>query len=470
MDRFIAFILFALTLPSYFLSFLPAETDSDFTVSGNGYSNGCIMINSKEAPAVKSVTENGEISFDFSNARVGFFNYFAVKYTSDSYIKGNITYTVKAEKHTEEFFLEPGENSVFYSFTDNCLEGYKAYRLNGISFVPLDKKQAEFELLGLGFFNRDIPEENVFIRNDSLKIGVDLNWGGALSYVEDLDSNVQAVKKDGKIYVDSDASERYGVKSINDSVNLINRYDAGRLVQQSYYGTFGGGYECGEYNGTRWNYNPVQGGNKYNECSKIVDIIAKDELLYVKCRPLDWAKPATEGSPSYMEATYRLKGNAVIVSCRFVDFSGYESTVTTQEMPAFYCIEPFNRFVYYSGDKPWSGDETLTYKDDLIFWPDAGYPNFYSTENWAAFTGEFEDSFGIGLYVPNDAGFLAGIFNREQTKSENPSEDAATSYIAAVRTMEFASFKPVEYEYGIAAGTVAQMRESFGQIKGDLKK
>lgn len=469
MTRLIAAAVLIFMLPSYFLSFLPCRVDDDFAVDGNGFSNGSVCVNGESFSAEKSENAaTGTITFDFQRKNCDFFNYFAIKYCSNAYVKGKITYVVKAKEYTEEFFLEKSETQkIFYSFIDNCLKKYKAYEICKITFEPLDTKEFDFELQGIGLFNREIPSKDIYIQNDEFKLGVNLEWGGALSYLEDLNSNVQAVEKDGRIFVDSNASKRYSTKSVNDHVNLINRYDAGRLVQQSYYGTYGGGYECGEYNGSKWNYNPVQGGNQFNENSKIVDIALSDNMIYVKCRPLDWAKLAEESSPSYMEAYYSLENGAVKVSCGFIDFSGYQSTQTTQEMPAFYCIEPFNRFVYYSGSEPWSGDSSLTYENKLIFWPDAGYPNFNSTENWAAFVGEFDDSFGIGLYVPHEATFLSGVYNREQTKNEDPSLDCATSYIAAVSTMKFESFKYVKYEYFLATGSAQEIRETFGKIKGD---
>ncbi len=127
-----------------------------------------------------------------------------------------------------------------------------------------------------------------------------------------------------------------------------------------------------------------------------------------------------------MEATYSLEKGVVKAICRVVDFSGYpgSSPDRVQECPAFYCVEPLNRFVYYSGDKPWTNDKNLSYENDLIFWPDAGYPHFKSTENWSAFIGDFDDSFGIGLYVPNDVEFLAGVFDRENALQKTPQPKA----------------------------------------------
>ena len=122
-----------------------------------------------------------------------------------------------------------------------------------------------------------------------------------------------------------------------------------------------------------------------------------------------------------------------------------------------------NNFVYYGGDKPWTNGK-LTSEPDLIFWPDAGYPNFYSKENWSAFTGEFEDSFGIGVYVDNEEAFLAGVFNRETTTNEDPSKDGPTSYIAIVKNRTFKRFDPYQYEYYLATGDTTEIRNTFKNI------
>lgn len=89
---------------------------------------------------------------------------------------------------------------------------------------------------------------------------------------------------------------------------------------------------------------------------------------------------------------------------------------------------------------------------------------FKASQNWAAFTGEFDDSFGIGIYVPQCLKFKAGVFNREQTSEKDPSKDSATSYIAAINVIEFASYKPIEYSFSMTTGTAEQIKETFGKI------
>lgn len=448
-------------------------TDEVFDVECGVATAEYITLNGKstDITADKDVDEDGymhfsdKVTIEIDKTFFDWFNYYGISYCGDGYLKGEITYRAGVKTKSETFYLEPAEDGEFYSFIDNCLKGTKANEVKSLSFEPLEKSEVTFALKGFSVFNRKIPKKEIYIENAKVKIGIDLLWGGALSYLEDLDSDVQAVKHGDTVRVDSNAAERYGEESVNDSVNLINRNDTGRLVQQSYYGTPSSDeYAAEYYNDNLWNYNPVQGGNQYNENSKIVDLKIEDNLLYIKCQPLDWAKSSEYITPSYMQAWYTLENGTVHVSCRFVDFSGYAPTVRTQEIPAFYCIEPLNNYVYYAGDKPWTGDK-LTYEKDLIFWPDAGYPNFTSSECWSAFMGEFEDSFGIGLYVPGQDTFLTGVYERGKTSSEDPSCEGPTSYIAVTEDIEFKSFSPFEYEYYIATGTTEEIRDTFGELQ-----
>ncbi len=427
---------------SYPFSFIAKREDTKFTIQKNS------------GELSKSLNKDGEVSFEW-------FNYYGISYSADLYFKGTVTFGDGFNKYTEEFFLEPGENKTFYSFIDGFLENKKMNKIYDWHFEGINSKDGSLLLHGFSVFNRDVPEREIFIESENHKLGIDLKWGGALSYLEALNDNVEAVMVDELIKVDSNASQRYNTKAVNTNVNLINRNDTGRLVQQSYYGTLE--YETATYMDNEWRYNPVQGGNQYNDASKIVDLKITDNSIYVKCRPLDWAQTKEFITPSYMEATYSLEGNLVHASCRFVDFSGYPSAISDQEIPAFYCVEPFNNFVYYEGDKPWSG-EPLTVRDDLIFWPDAGYPVFTNKENWAAFTGEFEDSYGIGVYVPGETNFLAGVYEKGKTDEEDPSQDGPTSYIAVVKQREFKSFEPFSYEFYLATGTSKEIREDFKTI------
>lgn len=462
-SKIIALILsFIVGFFSYPISFLPDKNDNVFYVNTGSF----FTLNGEHIDATvdgeiledSTIVLDKKVTVDLDFQRADWFNYFTLSYETDAYIKGEITYKAGVKEKTEEFFLEPAQVGNFRSFIDNCFRGTKADGIFSLSFEPLNTQSASLKIRGLETFNRKIPDREIFVEKGGYKIGVDLLWGGALSYLEDTDSSVEAVNVDGRVYVDSEASERYGTEAFSKNVNLINRADTGRLVQQSYYGT----WDCEEYQGgvfmdQKWNYNPVQGGNQFNESSKIVDLRNDEDSIYIKCRPLDWALEKERITPSYMEAEYTIENGAVHVECRFVDFSGYPVVTTTQEIPAFYCIEPFNRFVYANGGE-------IRSEPDLIFWPDAGYPNFTSDENWAAFVGQEENSFGIGVYVENETRFLSGVFARGGELGVDPSVDSPTSYIAVLKTRQSTSFEPFSYDYYLATGDTNEIRATFNAL------
>lgn len=463
-QRIIAFFtaLFVI-FPSFSASFLPFNLSRDFKIESGSFSSECLTLNGKSVPVTYlgdydfidgKATFKDKIQIDFANGKCDWFNYFAILYTSDAFLKCEITYKQQDGSKSEEFFLEATDNSgEFYSFIDDYLVRQKSDEIVSITIQPLNKPTATITVNGISTFNRKVEKKVVYTQNDYLKIGINLDWGGALSYLEDLDSNVEAVKKDGVTKVDSDASKRYGKLPVSSHINLLNCNDSGRLVQQSYYGG-DSTYERAEYMGNKWLYNPVQGGNQYNESSKIIDFKYTDNYIYIKCRPLDWAKSKEFIAPCYMEAKYSLDKGILRAECRVLDFSGYAPLHRQQEMPAFYCIEPLNRFYYVK-------DGEVTCKSDLIFWPDAGYPIFKSSENWIAFAGEFSDSFGVGLYTPDSNGFLAGVLDRDKTQSNDPSSSYPTSYAALVKELDFCSYKPITYSFCLTTGTVDEIRTAF---------
>lgn len=482
MKKIVAFfqtiLILIMSIPNFNFQTFSFKCDTDFTVDAiEKMDDSSLLINNDfcSFEIKNGKVENGLVEFEDSvtftfKGKTGLFNYFGIKYTSSAYLKGTVTYTTICGEHSEDFFLESGDDVVFHSFIDNFLEGKKAHTVLSLRFEGLDNNSVTLMLGGFSTFMHEVPQRIVYISNGKLTAGADLQWGGALSYLEDLDSSVQVVKKDGKIHVDSNAAERYGTESVNNKVNLINCHDAGRLVQQSYYGTDGANdsYEPGTFMDSAWPYNPVQGGNQFNGNSKIIDLVFDEASIYVKCRPMDWAKDNCEITPSYMEASYALDGNSLLINCRFVDFSGYNERPASQELPAFYTIAPFDTYVYYSGNSPWTGDTTLTKRDDLYFWPDMGYPHFNTTENWSAFIGEFDDSFGVGLWVPGRTSTLAGICEPGKTTSTDPATDIPTSYIAVVDTLTFRSFTPFEYNYWISTGNIDEIRSEFASADAEL--
>ncbi len=380
---------------------------------------------------VYTIKDNFEILLD----RDMEFNKFSIYYDSTGYIKGKVTYMLNKE-YEEVFFLEPGKDMAFSSLIDGFFAGKRAKSIKKITLSVLKDESCEFKLKNVEILKVKVPKTTVFIENSRYKVGVDLLWGGTLNYIEDKKNKDESI------------------------TNLLNRHDTGRLVQQAYYGTGEKPYEPGTYNGARWPYNPVQGGDMYGNESKIVDFKIEKDRIYIKCRPRDWAKQA-EYTICYMENVYSIEKECIKVHNRFVDFSGYKAKPRHQEMPAFYVISYLDTFVFYNGNNPWTKDE-LTYKENLPFWANNKDAYFRvkegNTEVWCAWVDK--DHYGIGLYAADTEILLAGIYMADRSKN---SYAPSTSYVAPLRTFELKSFEPFEYSYIIAAGKVDEMRAIFNK-------
>jgi hypothetical protein len=100
--------------------------------------------------------------------------------------------------------------------------------------------------------------------NGIIRIGIDLNSGGAISYLVEMGSFDSAV----------------------------NVYDLGRYIQQSYYSgptpfIPPGAIQHPSY--ANWSWNPVQAGDVYHNRSEVVAESNDGTTLYVKCIPKQWA-------------------------------------------------------------------------------------------------------------------------------------------------------------------------------------
>ena len=487
-----------------------------FNVNVSPYNEKNITVNGATHPVTVA---NNNYTIEYSGTP---FNRYELNYYSDSYVKGVIT----MDADTEEFFLEPSDNGHFASYIDSFLRGIQHYSVVSIEFTCLDNEYGNFELFSVTTIDSPVPSDPTqYYQNDEYKVGISLDYGGVVSYIEDLDDDVSAAvyNENGKDITRVDYTSKLpsGATATSNSVNLINTNDRGRYLQQSYYGTDQPPYEMGSYNGIPWSYNPVQGGNistfdsetgeviKGAEASKVIDYRITADQIYIKTRPLDWGKnsedyPDSYITDSYMEAWYTFENGMIKTTCRFVDYSGYPSNTTTQEYPALYTIEPLNHFVYNETT------EAQAWEAASIAWQTDGMtnieePDFWGVlpeynallkangmsevdvdvdcyENWAAFTASADtDSFGIGVYSAGITDFHYGVFpaiyNEDQVKQGNlvanyrhaasldPAIESPTSYISPVGTMTFESYKPSTYSFYVTTGTADQIREDFRKVE-----
>ncbi len=372
------------------------------------------------------------------------YNRYTFSYSADIPLRGRIVCNVAGIARMEEFYLEAGKGQTFSSFIDGYLIGEKADP--GEVYVTLETitgESGEFELTA--FETADVPviaPETCFIENERYRLGVELAWGGGLSYLKDKKSAVEGVE------------------------NMLNHFDTGRLIQQSYYGTREAPYTEGFFMNHSWCYNPVQGGDLGMKKSKLIDAVVAENEIWVKSRPRDWGHNGGV-TYSYMENRYRLEGDCIRVDNRFVDFSGWAHPVASQELPAFYTVSYFDRFWFYDGEKPWTGDR-LECRPDLPFWGTWKEPCRFerkpgNTEAWAAFTDA--NGYGVGLYCPATPLWVAGRY--EYDGSKDP-KGKSTNYIAPTRRLQLRCFRPVEYSYFLCAGELSDIREKFRLRRDDI--
>ena len=386
-----------------------------------------------------SINRDFVITFDQKDFAKSF-NRMELVYSSNAPLKISVKYVLSGKDKTDSFFLDKGDNVTFRGLISSYLSSGKGSAIKSITFNTCKGAKTDFKLIDLktetiAVYNSD----TYYIENSHYKVGVKLSWGGGINYIEDKTCNVSGLK------------------------NLINQADTGRLVQQSYYGTAGNSeYTPGEFNGSKWTYNPVQGGDKYGNSSRLIDLEVTATSIYVKAQPQDWSLNG-QITPSYMENTYSLQDDCIRVDNRFTDYSGWTHRYAHQELPAFYTVSYLGVFTWYNGEDSWT-DAPLSERESLNFWGDAAYADqcrFYvkekNTETWCAWYNK-SSNYGIGLYVPNIDMLYAGRFSYNGSKD---SKNGATNYVAPLNTIMMVSYTPIEYSYLITTGNVSQIRSVF---------
>jgi hypothetical protein len=260
--------------------------------------------------------------------------------------------------------------------------------------------------------------ENIrWLTNSAFKVGLDTSSGGAIAWI----------------------GEAEGKR------NLINNFDRGRLVQQSWYGREDGS----RWSKQPWRWNPVQGGDWQGKSAKILEQRYGADESYVKSQPVHWAT-GEELSDCVMEQTVKLQSEWIHVRYRF-QYSGLQiHPPHHQELPAFFVDASLATLVTYEGASPWTGDALSRHRP--------GFPNEYKpmTEHWAAYVDDRD--YGIGCFVP-----VANQLTcyRYGTDPVNPD---SCSYFAPIRTLAIEANFQFEYDVWISIGTIPHLRDRFARI------
>jgi hypothetical protein len=268
------------------------------------------------------------------------------------------------------------------------------------------------------------PAKRLFISNDKVKLGIDLNMGGAITYLSEAGS----------------------------SENMINNYDLGRQLQTSLYG---GPYPYSVngkdpiYVWRNLGWNPVQTGDYYNHPALIVSYQQTSTMLYVKSIPLVWPL-FDEPADCVMEHWMELRGNAIHVRSRTTvnrrDTTQYEAR--TQETPCINVNAPWYRLVSYTGSEPFTNGAVAENTNvDATF--------RYGTENWVAILDR--QGRGLGLHKPNDFRFQTnGYPNATRVGGEYAIE---SNYMNSNSFLLIDHNGQYEYEYSLVVGSLADIRQ-----------
>ena len=147
------------------------------------------------------ITKNDAvISLDLTES----FNRYVLTYTADVPMRCALTYAEEGGERVEEFFLEAGENATFASYVDGYLRHRTAKAALNLTVRAISREGGEFTLHSFTVETHPVLAEKTFyFENDRYKVGVELCWGGGLSYLEDKKCPVEGL------------------------VNILNNFDTG---------------------------------------------------------------------------------------------------------------------------------------------------------------------------------------------------------------------------------------------------
>lgn len=263
-----------------------------------------------------------------------------------------------------------------------------------------------------------------YLDNGMIKIGIDLDLGGAITYLSRSGSDA----------------------------NMINSFDWGRQIQMSNYSgpipfEPGGKKPMESWAGLGWN--PIQSGDSYGNRSRVVSFKSSGHnCMIVRCIPMQWPLNKEPGECEF-ECRLRLDGMTVHVDCivsnHRADQTQYDGR--DQELPAIYTNGPWYRLMTYEGDSPFTGGD-LTQAPAVFPWT-----GWRATENWAALVDENGD--GVGVFEPGVSRFIGGFAGKP---GRGGPKDGPTGYIAPLQVDILDANITYRYSYTLVVGNIASIR------------
>jgi hypothetical protein len=285
-------------------------------------------------------------------------------------------------------------------------------------------------------------DTKVFLDNGQLRVGFDLEKGATMFFL-----------------LPSTAG------SVHQTANLINDFDCGRMVQQSYYGNKDGTkwpFPNGEKD---WRWNAVQAGDYLNQGSVVrsYSSVENPKCFTSVTTPRHWITGELLDTVTMMQQVC-LQGDIVKLSFN-MSYSGTSSNApTNQELPAIFLWRGLSRLATYTGEDPWKNRDLLSLvppvRDELQ--PD----HVEASENWAAFVKE-EDGWGVGVYAPHATTMAYYVAGDLQKLSQAGS--AFCSYLSPLKRFAIAPGFSTTYEVYITVGRIQDIRNRFIDLRTQLR-
>ncbi|KAJ3441138.1 hypothetical protein M0812_13143 [Anaeramoeba flamelloides] len=267
-------------------------------------------------------------------------------------------------------------------------------------------------------------ENMIYLENSQIKVGVDLDFGGVITYLS----------------------------AANNNLNQINRHDRGRCCQGSFYGG-PDPYDSCTYMDKPWPWNPIGSGDRYGHSSRVLSHSKTSTSIYIKTKPLQWACDNVECECEFEKKIW-LDEDAVRVQFTLHNHRSDKNDYgkKDQELPALYTIGKLGTLTCYTGNKPWTNG-------GLTVWEHPGFNpwtpgKIQCSEKWAAFYDE-ETQFGLGLYSKNNINFLTGFAG---TKNKGGPYDSDTGYIAGLGELDIKADETYTYEFALVLGYIKTIR------------
>ncbi len=249
----------------------------------------------------------------------------------------------------------------------------------------------------------------IFLENDRIKLGINLELGGAITFLSD---------------------------EANGGDNMINSFDWGRQIQMSYYsGPWPYLGPNGERPSPSWEglgWNPIQSGDSGDNRSQMISYENRgDNSVFIRSIPMIWPHTTGVTAECVFECLYKLEENVITIEATIVNNREDETQYPAagQEMPAVYTNGAWYKLVSYMGDKPFMGEPTTTIvaKNNQRGWP---WLHFYTPENWVALLDD--NGYGIGVFQPEVMTFNGGFHPNDSLKGYGGEKDVQTGHIAPV--------------------------------------